>query len=239
MPLEHMRLLLLGVGWIMLLGPLAAQDPGAAQDAEAAREKLLKAADELDNIQASSEATRLAVDGMKADLTALHQSNDKLAADNAALRQQLTDLQTEFSAYKAQQARERQTLIDSVAGMVAAGTAHSAHHKKVAVDAGSVSPEPAHAPAVTASTPTAPDPAPPPDHAASASDSGPVKLPPAKPQKGYYHVVAEGETVPMIVEAYRDSGVEVTAAQVRKANGLTADSVLKPGQKLFIPKPGA
>jgi regulator of replication initiation timing len=232
-----MRLLLLGVGWVAVFAPVLAQDPGAAQDAEAAREKLLKAADELENIQASSEATRLAVDGMKADLNALHQNDDKLAADNASLRQQLTDLQTEFSAYKAQQAKERQSLIDSVAGLVAAGSTHSARHKKDAVDAGSESTEPPHAPIVASSTQTAPNLSPPPDNA-SVPDSGPVKLPPAKPQKGYYHVVAEGETVPMIVEAYRDSGVEVTGAQVRKANGLTADSVLKPGQKLFIPKPG-
>jgi LysM repeat protein len=33
--------------------------------------------------------------------------------------------------------------------------------------------------------------------------------------------------------------VNVTVAQVRRANGLTAKSTLKTGQKLFIPKPGA
>jgi LysM repeat protein len=42
----------------------------------------------------------------------------------------------------------------------------------------------------------------------------------------------------MICTAYRENGVHVTVSQIRKANGLAADSVLKPGQKIFIPKPG-
>jgi LysM repeat protein len=63
--------------------------------------------------------------------------------------------------------------------------------------------------------------------------------PPPKPQKGYYHVVAAGETLTLICEAYRENGVMVTVSQIRKANGLTEGTSLKPGQKLFIPKPGA
>jgi LysM repeat protein len=42
----------------------------------------------------------------------------------------------------------------------------------------------------------------------------------------------------MICSAYRQNGVKVTLAQIRKANGLTEESVLQVGQKLFIPKPG-
>jgi LysM repeat protein len=84
---------------------------------------------------------------------------------------------------------------------------------------------------------SAPNLAPPPDvFAAGSGDDTPPPAP--KKEKGYSHVVAPGETVTMIVQAYRDQGVKVTAAQIRKANGLTPDSVLKPGQKLFIPKPG-
>ncbi len=68
-----------------MMPSLPAQDPGAQQDAEAAREKLLKASDELDNIQANSEATKTSVDGMKTDVAALQDSVTKLQADNAAL----------------------------------------------------------------------------------------------------------------------------------------------------------
>jgi LysM repeat protein len=81
---------------------------------------------------------------------------------------------------------------------------------------------------------TAPDLAPPPDSGTAADDPPPAP----KKQRGYFHVVAPGETVPLIAEAYRDQGVKVTAAQIRRANGLTPDSELKAGQKLFIPKPG-
>ena len=42
----------------------------------------------------------------------------------------------------------------------------------------------------------------------------------------------------MICTAYRENGVNVTVSEIRKANGLTEKSVLKVGQKLFIPKPG-
>jgi LysM repeat protein len=57
-------------------------------------------------------------------------------------------------------------------------------------------------------------------------------------QKGYYHVVASGETLTLISAAYRQNGVNVTVAEIQKANGLTDKSVLRIGQKLFIPKPG-
>jgi LysM repeat protein len=78
------------------------------------------------------------------------------------------------------------------------------------------------------------------DADSTTADTAPADTAPApkpKPQKGYYHVVESGETLSMICEAYRDEGVKVTTAQVRRANGLTSRSVLKVGQKLFIPKP--
>ncbi len=213
---------------------LPAQDPGAAQDAEAAREKLLKASDELANIQANSENTRNAVDGVKTDVTTLQQNVTALQNENATLKQQLADLQAAFDQYKAEQAKERQQLISNVADMIAAGGGKSAKKKKS--DAESTEP----APVSTASTevhpsltPTAPGLAPP-------ADPGTTDNPPPAPKKehGFYYTVVKGDTVSNIASAYRDAGVKVTSAQIRKANGLTADSVLKPGQKIFIPKPG-
>jgi regulator of replication initiation timing len=214
--------------------PAQVPDPGAIQDREEEREKLLKASDQLDNIQANSEATKSAVDGMKANEAALQASVSQLQTDNAALKQQLADMQTAFDQYKADQVKERQTLIDNVASMIAAGKS-STKKKKVAPDAT------AGASSAPSSTP-APNPAlaPPPDASqppASADATVPAP-PPPKPQKGYYHVVASGETLTMICAAYRDNGVHVTVAQIRKANGLTEDSELKAGQKIFIPKPG-
>jgi regulator of replication initiation timing len=200
-------------------------DPGAQQDAEAAREKLLKSEDELDNIQANSEATKTSVDGMKTDVATLQSQVTALQADNAALKQQLADMQTAFDQYKAEQAQSRQTLIDNVAAMIAAGKTPA-------------TPTEASVSAETSAIPSSLSP--PPDAAPSPSTSAQTEenpAPPIKPQKGYYHVVAAGETLTMICTAYRDNGVNVTVSEVRKANGLTETSVLKTGQKIFIPKP--
>jgi LysM repeat protein len=227
---------------------LAAQvpDPGAAQDAEAAREKLLKAADQLDNIQANSEATKLSVDGMKGDLTALQADVQKLQADNADLRQQLNDLKTALATSEAARAKDRQTLIENVAAMLAAGkisdASHPAKKKKVATDSDDTADGTLHL--KTADAEGNPTLAPPPDPGTSVSsasiDANQTDTPPPTPkhQKGYYHVVANGETLAVICSAYRDKGVNVTVSAIRKANGLRENSDLKVGQKIFIPKPG-
>ena len=223
---------------------LQAQNPGAQQDAEAAREKLLKAADQLDNIQVNSEATKTSVDGMKTDVAKLQGDVTKLQSDNAALRQQLADLQTALDQFKAEQIKARQTLIDNVAGMIAAGNGPGAAKPGKKKKEPPVSEAPAE-PSVQAKTPDAPSFTsslnPPPDTAstspgaAATADNTPA---PVKPQKGYYHIVASGETLTLICAAYREKGVNVTVSEIRKANGLTEKSVLKVGQKLFIPKPG-
>jgi multidrug efflux pump subunit AcrA (membrane-fusion protein) len=212
---------LLGLTFCFLVAPsLPAQvpDPGAAQDEEAAREKLLKASDQLDNIQANSEATKNSVDGMKTDVATLQATVTKLQGDNDALKQQLTDLQAAFDQYKAEQLQARQTLIDNVAATTETSP-----------------PTTASSPPLNPTLAPPPDPASPSTETSVGEDTAPS---PPKPQKGYYHVVASGETLTMICAAYRDNGVHVTVAEIRKANGLTEDSELKAGQKLFIPKPG-
>ncbi len=223
---------------------LQAQNPGAQQDAEDAREKLLKAADELDNIQANSEATKLSVDGMKADVASLQESVTKLQADNAALRQQMADMQTALDQFKVEQIKARQTLIDNVAGMIAAGKGTSATKKKKEASVSETTAEISGPGKSSGSQANATSLAPPPDTPSTsatggdAATSGNDTPPPVKPQKGYYHVVAGGETLTMICAAYRENGVNVTVSEIRKANGLTEKSVLKTGEKLFIPKPG-
>ena len=55
-------------------------------------------------------------------------------------------------------------------------------------------------------------------------------------ERGYEHVVQKGETLWAIARAYREQGVGVTAENIRIANNLKKDSILRIGQKLFIPK---
>jgi ABC-type Na+ efflux pump permease subunit len=61
---------------------------------------------------------------------------------------------------------------------------------------------------------------------------------PEKPvtEKGFYHVVEQGQTLSMIAKAFRDQGVQVTVEDIQKANSLGPKSIIRPGQKLFIPK---
>ncbi len=224
--------------WLSLPAAFAQDsDPAAQQDQEAAREKILKAADQIDMIESNSEATKSSVDQMKADLAALQ-------TENAALKQQLADLQAAFAKSEADRVKERQALLDAVAEMVKSGKSTNTKKKpapEASADAPTapVTPSPGATDVPPSASNTAPPLAPPPDAGSPSSPAASDNTPPPKPQKGYYHVVESGDTLTMICAAYRQNGVKVTVSQIRKANGLTADSVLKVGQKLFIPKPGA
>jgi LysM repeat protein len=224
-------------------------DPGATQDAEDEREKLLKAADQIDAIEANSEATKVSLDTFKTQLSQIEDENTALKAQVSTLQDTVTRQQDALDQMKADRLKERQALIDEVSTLVASKPVHHARTEE-ADDA----PAPRkHSDDMTETT--APDASP--SLAPPPEPDGPVHLPPAKtstastdatttpppspphPHKGYYHVVAPHETLSLICEAYRDQGVNVTVAEVRRANGLTSKSSLKVGQKLFIPKPGA
>lgn len=60
---------------------------------------------------------------------------------------------------------------------------------------------------------------------------------PAKDEKGYSYVVQSGDTLSVIVQAYREKNIKITTDQILKANpGLKAEK-LKVGQKIWIPAP--
>jgi LysM repeat protein len=60
---------------------------------------------------------------------------------------------------------------------------------------------------------------------------------PAKDEKGYPYTIRAGDTLSVIVAAYRDKNIKVTVDQILKANpGLKPDK-LKEGQKIWIPAP--
>lgn len=62
---------------------------------------------------------------------------------------------------------------------------------------------------------------------------------PAVPTKGYEYVVQPGDTLGLIVKAYRDKGVKVTKTQIKAANPKMNPDVLIPGRKIFIPDASA
>lgn len=62
---------------------------------------------------------------------------------------------------------------------------------------------------------------------------------PSTPQKGYEYEIKQGDTLGLIVKAYRDQGVKVTSRQIKAANPNMNPDVLIPGKKIFIPDPNA
>ena len=123
-------------------------------------------------------------------------------------------------------------MLDEVADLVKSAKTSGVKKKPAAeTDATTDTPSP---PATPGSDMTL---APPPDAGSVSGGAASDDNATPKPQKGYYHVVQSGETLTMICAAYRQNGIKVTVVQIRKANGLTDKSVLRVGQKLFIPKP--
>ena len=264
-----MRIPILLVSFACLALPLVAQvpDPGASQDEEAGRQKILKAADQIDLLEGNAEATRTAVDAMKADVAKLRDENTALKLQVSSLQDAVQKMEDDRAKYRqeieAANEKERQVLIDEVSRLVASKGSVSA--KTVAKKKAEPEPEAESKPEpksteVHASHDSL---APPPDTATTgptnpienagvadsssgaashdaAADPAPaaVVTPPPRKHKAYEHIVAPHETLTMICNAFRDQGVKVTVAQIRKANGMTEKSTLKVGQKLFIPKPG-
>jgi LysM repeat protein len=59
----------------------------------------------------------------------------------------------------------------------------------------------------------------------------------ATQQKGFDYVIAEHDTLSLIVQAYREKNIKVTTDQILKANPGLNPNRLRPGQKIFIPAP--
>ena len=98
-------LALFSAWWVSLL-PLAAQlNPGAAEDAEAERRKVLKAADQIDRMDA-------AVEDMKTRLASLEKILEEVKQQSNSLKESLAS-----TAAKAE--KEKESLLEEVSKMLA------------------------------------------------------------------------------------------------------------------------
>lgn len=104
---EHFQRVLGGTGvWLLLACPLAAQgNPGAAEDAEAERRKILKAADQVDRMDT-------AVEEMKARIASLEKILEEIKQQSTSLRESLAS-----TAAKAE--KDKESLLDEVSKMLA------------------------------------------------------------------------------------------------------------------------
>ena len=164
--------------------PLVAQssNPAAAEDAEMERRKILKAADQVDRVDAQ-------VDKIQARVSTLEKILDEVRLQSQSLKESLAN-----TAAKASQ--DRTALLEEVSKLVAE---RKEREKE----------KPAEKP-----------------------------LPIAKPAErdGYEHVVAKGDTLSSIAQAYSEAyKTKISVESIRKANSLAKDASLKVGQKLIIP----
>ena len=164
--------------------PLVAQpsNPAAAEDAEMERRKILKAADQVDRVDAQ-------VDKIQARVSALEKILDEVRLQSQSLKESLAN-----TAAKASQ--DRTALLEEVSKLVAE---RKEREKEKPVE---------------------------------------KTLPIAKPAErdGYEHVVAKGDTLSSIAQAYSEAyKTKISVESIRKANSLAKDASLKVGQKLIIP----
>lgn len=59
----------------------------------------------------------------------------------------------------------------------------------------------------------------------------------ATADKGYEYEIQSGDTLSVVVQAYREKGIKVSVDQILKANPGLVPEKMKVGQKIFIPAP--
>lgn len=73
-----------------------------------------------------------------------------------------------------------------------------------------------------------------PRHSASSNDENPA---PSADKKGYEYVIKPGDTLSMIVQAYKEQNIKVTVEQILQANPGLKPERLVVGKSIFIPAP--
>lgn len=178
-PLRTLALLFLISGTPLIAQP---SNPAAAEDAEMERRKILKAADQVDRVDAQ-------VDKIQARVSTLEKILDEVRLQSQSLKESLAN-----TAAKASQ--DRTALLEEVSKLVAE---RKEREKEKPVEK-------------------------------------PLPVAKSVERDGYEHVVAKGDTLSSIAQAYSEEyKTKVTVDAIRKANSLSKDSPLKLGQKLIIP----
>ena len=80
---------------------------------------------------------------------------------------------------------------------------------------------------------------PPPTRSRTSTPTSEEPATPSVPAKGYEYEVKPGDTLGLILKAYREKGVKVTLSQMKAANPKMNPDVLIPGRKIFIPDANA
>ncbi|MCS7063905.1 MAG: LysM peptidoglycan-binding domain-containing protein [Methylacidiphilales bacterium] len=204
------------IAWQTLSFAQSASDPAASEEIEAARLRLLKAIDEIENVKLSDESQRIQLESLYKEIQQLKEENRRLRSDlneQQALIQKLrADLERSEKSLNAQ----REVLVNEVSRLSVEAqkknkpSQKSSKHTTRAVSTDEESlPEDYH-------------------HADSQRQSG---------REYYVHEVKKGQTLFSIVQAYRQQGAtDATLEEVLEENNLKKTDTLVAGQKIYIPK---
>jgi LysM repeat protein len=159
---------------------------------------------------------------------------DDLTAGQEALRKQIQALEREVESLREQMAKPAGTYASPEDLKRLAETVKEVDRKRIE-DAERIHTELLKvAKAVTAPAPPTRKPPP-----GSAAERSPTE-PPATPEKGFgEYTVQKGDTISLIVQAYRDKNIKLTTDQILKANPGLKPEKLHVGQKIWIPAPAS
>jgi LysM repeat protein len=74
-------------------------------------------------------------------------------------------------------------------------------------------------------------------HSSATPPEEPARSKPEVPDKGFEYIVKKGDTLSIIVQAYREKNIKVSTDQILKANPNLKPEKMYIGQKIFIPAP--
>ncbi len=195
-------------GFMMGLALAQAQmDPAKREAAEAERLKILRAADLMDSVQAESERLQVEFNTLKEQFSVIKSQLETQSNQNEKLRSDMVTLRAALEKAESQRVQEREVLLKEIGQLVA--------EKLKSVEA----------PKREIEKPVKP-----------VAEKPVEKSKKESKEEGFYHVVEHGQTLSAISQAFRESGVNVSVDDIRKANGMSSKDMIKSGQKLFIPK---
>ncbi|HEY8967382.1 MAG TPA: LysM domain-containing protein [Candidatus Methylacidiphilales bacterium] len=100
----------------------AQEDPGAREDEKAARQKLLRASDQIDALQASVDGHTQQIADMKMTIGQQRNDIESLRSQLAGLKDENAALRAALAKLDAARAEERKALLDEVSKIVADGS---------------------------------------------------------------------------------------------------------------------
>jgi SMC interacting uncharacterized protein involved in chromosome segregation len=193
----------------------ANKDPAVREEIEAARLRLLKAIDEIENVKLSDESQRIQLENLYKEIAQVKEENKALRAEINELQAHIQRLQTNIEKYEKSLTAQREVLVNEVSRL-------SVETKKAASKASKTKAAPQKI------------------HEEAEEDPLPEATPSSSQKTGreyYVHEVKKGQTLFSIVQAYRQEGAtNATLEEVLEENNLKKNDVLVAGQKIYIPK---